>query len=346
MKYAKGFVMMIICAALALASGFKTYGAAQFFNAFEGVIQSIAEDGDVTMLTVDTTESQYKTVVINVFNDTFIIDNITGLALNPKALKAGEKICAYTSPVMTRSLPPQTSAIAIVANITDKPESVAKYMRVADVQENGDGSIKISSTDGMYVVTILPITPINHYGTNETAEITDIKAGSEIFVWFKIMTLSIPAQATADKVVLLDEPADTPKPNEQVSKYSGLKNFDKITINGRPFILDTASNIVMENGTVMVPLRSVFTPLGYVIEWDEATKTAAIYKKGITSSMQIGSKSYRYDPAERNSTAPVLLNEAPRLINGVTFVPIQYIELICGESSVSVKEGVLCITVK
>lgn len=159
----------------------------------QGEIQEISE-GQIRVLG----EGNYKDVVLHIQDNTYILNAHDGTPILFEDLKQGDVVTAYYGPALTRSLPPQGRAIALIVG-TPEEGSAGMYMKVGKLQENKNGGIRVLCTNNERLVAILPET---------FAQVADIKEGTELIVWYDVMTMSIPAQATATKVVLLPNRLD------------------------------------------------------------------------------------------------------------------------------------------
>lgn len=91
--------------------------------------------------------------------------------------------------------------------------------------------------------------------------------------------------------------------------------------------------VAHRNGQIMLPLRAVAEGLGYDVAWNNEGKAAIIRNGKIESTLTIGQNSYSYTNVEDGSaTEPVALASAPALINGTTYVPVQFFDLIASYS--------------
>jgi hypothetical protein len=117
------------------------------------------------------------------------------------SIKKGDKISVYASPISTFSLPPQSMAYVILANIQKK--APAKLIKVQEIANSENGSLKITDTDNQYVVGVTKDTV--YYAIQNKADCAWDSIEKGDYIWFgsEIMTMSIPAQITADRVVLL-----------------------------------------------------------------------------------------------------------------------------------------------
>ena len=274
---------------------------------------------------MDEAESE---VVLNISDDTVFIDNETGAPVSIDTLKEGDKICAYYSRNMTKSLPPQSAASYIITNILEE-KAIAKPLTVSEITKNEDGSIKVLSDDNMYLITIIPDNPISAFMTKQIVTIDDIKIGSRIFVWFDIMTLSLPAQSASDKTVVLPEINNI---QDDSIKDTYIEAPKMIEINGNALNLGN-NEIFLENGNIMVPLRAVSEALGYEVNWNNETKTVDIDNGVVKTSVQIGLDSYYKSSSKAlGLTAPLNYGASPVIVNGNTYVPINLFDLLSQES--------------
>ena len=126
---------------------------------------------------------------------TYIVKGAKGKLRNAEALKVGQEVVAYYSARMTRSLPPQAQAYAIIIGDVRK-EYIPQFFVVDQVQKAKDGSCVrvLNSTNDL-------IARIDKYACEDFAS---IKAGDKLLLWSNVMTMSLPGQTNAEKVVILN----------------------------------------------------------------------------------------------------------------------------------------------
>ncbi len=73
----------------------------------------------------------------------------------------------------------------------------------------------------------------------------------------------------------------------------------------------------IENGRILVPMRTIFESLDAVISWEPSTKTAIAVKDNINITISLGN-SIMYV-----SGSPVSLDTPPKAVNGQTLVPVR-----------------------
>ena len=115
-------------------------------------------------------------------------------------------------------------------------------MQVATVQKKSDGNNRALYTNGDMLITIR---------TEIFPQHNNVREGSELIVWYNMMTMSMPGQATAIKAVLL--PAQI-----KVHLGNGV-----ISANGKELPLDEGDNILVSGEKIMLPLRVIMENLGY-----------------------------------------------------------------------------------
>ncbi len=138
-------------------------------------------------------EGSRPQVAAVVDRDTYVVEGKSGRLRLPMALKVGQRVTAYYSANMTRSLPPQSHAMAIV--IGAPAEGSAAYFEVAQAALNADGSyVTLLNANNDLIATV---------DAAACSDFAKIKRGDKLLVWYDVMTMSLPAQTNASKVVLL-----------------------------------------------------------------------------------------------------------------------------------------------
>jgi len=130
----------------------------------------------------------------------YIVDSVSGMPMELEQRK-NDRVVAYYGPATTRSIPPQSNAVVIICNI---PEGfIAPTFGRVEAVERFNDHIKVMIDGGSIIVTIGRDTPISPFLTREIITIDTIDVGDELLMWYPIMAMSFPAQASADKVVRL-----------------------------------------------------------------------------------------------------------------------------------------------
>jgi uncharacterized protein YdeI (BOF family) len=139
-------------------------------------------------------EGNYPKIVARVGGDTYILNGRTGVRLTREDLKEGQEVTAYYSSRVTKSYPAEAAAYAFVRGPID--DGVGKFFRVASVKpsEDDDQAVVILNSNHDIKATIT---------RSACADYNLIQAGDALLLWYSAMTLSIPAETTADKALLL-----------------------------------------------------------------------------------------------------------------------------------------------
>lgn len=275
-----------------------TIEAPAYFTTY-GDITEVAEDY-IMVNTVDGQEIQFNTS-----ENTQVIDANTVLPLD-LANRETDKVAITYSNAMTLSLPPQAYAYAIIGNIkSDMGNPV--FTIVEEVKQGKDG-ITIVTENGSKEITVQVTAEISPYLTRNIVTLSDIKAGSNVLLWYDMMTMSIPAYATSEKVVVL--PGNVLEIAEET---------DALTVNGVEITLADDEIVYDNNGIEMLPLRTVAETLGFKVEWVHETQSIIVSKDTFTATVRIGTTEGGINRAR------LILETAPILYGGTkTYVPASF----------------------
>ncbi len=155
-------------------------------------VDAIGEDN----VTAKTAEGE--TIVFNVGEPTVIIDNESGELKTLEDIEVGSEIFVIHSLAMTRSIPAQSPAYVIATNVdSEDAETVAPTMFTVGSISEEEGTISLHDTLGNYIIRVSEESEF-------LSDITTINEGDTVLAWFGIMTLSMPAQAHADSIMVID----------------------------------------------------------------------------------------------------------------------------------------------
>ena len=189
--------------------------------------------------------------------DILCLDAVTGEAMDVEDLRDGEAVYAWAGPVMTLSLPPQATAILILANLP-ADYAAPQYYEIASVTPQAVIAIypappltytEVTATDGT-VLTITDEAALTARETGETVRLEDLVPGTRMVVWSD-------GQGRPERVLVLPYP------------YSGYLSCDAagtVLVSGRVL----SQKAVSADGTVLLPLRAVAEALGMTVSWDAA----------------------------------------------------------------------------
>ena len=249
------------------------------------------------------TEDAYSDVVLHVSEDTLILDAVSGAKKTFSDLKENETLYAYISPVMTLSLPPQTTAELILCNIP-ADFGVPNYMQVESVTALDKG-YDVLTSDAL-VLHLNGDTKLLANPNGTTTSLAEWKPGDMVLAWYDMVAESYPAQAWPTKVMVF--PGDY---NGSLSAAPG-----SLSINGKAIALDSTERPFVQNGRLMLPVRKVAETLGLDVQWNGKTREVSVSAGGTPLYViQIDSSTALVEGDMVISlTAPAVLK------NGVTFL--------------------------
>ena len=275
-----------------------TIAAPAYFTTY-GDITEVTEDY-IMVNTFDGQEIQFNTSI-----DTVVIDANTVLPMD-LANRESDKVAITYADAMTLSLPPQAYAYAIIGNIkADMGNPIFTIVEEVKSTENG---IIIVTEAGSKEITVPSSAEVAPYLTRNIVTLADIKAGSNVLLWYDMMTMSIPAYATSEKVVIL--PGNVLDMGEE---------DEGLMVNGVAITLLEDELVYDNNGVEMLPLRTVAEALGFKVEWVDETQSIIISKDAFTATIRIGT------PEGGINKARLVLETAPILYGGSkTYVPTSF----------------------
>lgn len=242
-------------------------------------------------------------IVLHISENTYLLDAVSGAPLDQE-LKVGDSVAAYYGPAVAASLPPQSTAVAIIANI---PQDMGFpfYAKVEGV-EPVEGGIKVTTDAGSRIITL----------TKDIIDVNAVKVDTELVLWYSMVTESIPFKGTARKAVLLNAENKTDK--MILSTQAGV-----VSINGKevPF----RDEIMYEKeGTIMLPVRLLAETLGYEVNWMPEMNAVELRREARSALLRIGSTEYGVNKMR------LVLAVAPEVKNGKTYVPSDFFEKALG----------------
>lgn len=205
MKMLKKILLVASCGAMLLAGG-----AVANANNLEDKalpvtkVQQAKAVQEVLFTTGEILEVQDNMVVVKgehnliaalITDETYLLNGKNGKAKKLSSFKVGKEVTVYHSPKMTRSIPAQTEAYAIV--LGDYDVDKGKFFKVDQVTLFEDGKyVSVLDSNHSLIATVDKKAYKNY---------EEIKAGDNLMVWYDMMTMSLPARTNAQKVVVLEK---------------------------------------------------------------------------------------------------------------------------------------------
>ncbi|NCB62599.1 MAG: copper amine oxidase N-terminal domain-containing protein [Clostridia bacterium] len=262
---------------------------------------SITEKGEGRITLKNSDESDpYHEIIVNITEDTMVLDAVTGASKTFADLKENETVYAYVGPAMTRSLPPIAGGVLVLCNIP-ADYGVPAYAEVQSVTVDENGNVS-ALTDADVILHLNKDTEISPYLTKNAVGLNDIQPGVRVLAWYDVVTLSLPAQATPTKVIVFPY------------SYEGYVALTEngITLNGGT---DFATKVT--EGKLLLPVRALAETLGCTVEWVNDTRSVVVSKgDAVIYTFAIGGGNVTLGESE------TALAVAPQLIDGVTYAAV------------------------
>lgn len=264
---------------------------------YYGTVDKIVrgEDGAATQLWM--TSERYGEYVMNLSEETLWIDSGNQTKDDPSDLKEGESLYVFHSAVVTASLPPQSSAIAVVRNIP-ADAGCAQYHEVESVSLK-DGKLTITTDNGGLLIYADSETGLSRYDSDKSLALADLQAGDRIMAWYYAVADSYPAQTNASHLMLLPEVQE-----EDTSVETGLLTR-----------ADLVTMLHEEAGKPVVNYAMQYSDVDQSAEYAEAVRWAS--SEGIVNGYDDGG--FRPDaPVTRQQLAVILYRYAQQQGQGFT----------------------------
>lgn len=233
-------------------------------------------------------------IVLILSDETILLDNQQASPVSVDDIKVGDTIYAYHDIMMTMSIPAQTPALAILTNLG---EGAIATLHMPEQAVRNDGTVSVLCDNGSIWVKTTADTIFQPYLTRQIVRAEDIRIGQPFLAWYDIVAESYPAQATANRVMIL--PADL---EERELSF---------TVDG-----DMAIGAKMVDGVPVVPARTTAEALGLKVGYRKDGKNAYITISNDSGelSMMLGEDAYRYTttvPGAVGATAPLSYGVMP-----------------------------------
>ncbi|MEG0970200.1 MAG: copper amine oxidase N-terminal domain-containing protein [Acidaminococcaceae bacterium] len=262
-----------------------------------GVILEIAEQ---SILVQGTGEVQKIRLIVA--PGTHLLKGNKGQSVPLTALQVGERVTTFYSKAMTRSIPPQSRAVAI---ITNGEAELVEYVRVSKILRQPE-QVQLFAED----LTI-------KVGVNANPYWAEIRVGDEVAVWYTPAAMTSPKEANASRAIVL---------NRQLPAMKLHLQAGVLAYQGKEYQLADTKEVFVSAGVTYVPLRSLGEALGYQVIWDHEAQAVELHK-GIQSFM-LSINDINYGKGKMR----IMLAATPLLVNNKTFVPLTFITQVMGQT--------------
>ncbi|GGA38950.1 stalk domain-containing protein [Psychrobacillus lasiicapitis] len=260
-----------------------------FMNA-SGVIKDVETKDGIVTLTVESEEKDPQITILKLNDDTLLFNSGSTKAVQKEAFQKGQHIDAYYD---------KNKPMILIYPAQITPELVIVH------DEEKIGSVKVSKFDKEFLSldnelklnigkeTILE----NEKG--EKIEKEDLH-GKELVVFYTITTRSIPAQTPPTKIIAINNLSPEMKDIQTVIEQDHF----------------------IQNGTKMIPLKTVGEHLGYVVLSYTRGNGNFLMLGNSSLIITVGDKTYSYNRSLRNFTEP------PVIKNNKTYVSEDILEVL------------------
>lgn len=309
-------------------------------------VSKINMDGEtVSSILVKTTDEQ--DIQLNLGADTLIVNNETGAAAALSDIKEGDKIYAYYSKAMTRSLPPQSACELILVGVGEN--TPASLHEVGTVSTNEEGMTEVLTVDGSMIIRMDDKTTYAPYKTKNIVTKADLTEGTRFLAWYDIVAMSYPGQAYTQKVVILpaaatEETATETQATRETEQTAAETTELTIVAGGKT--LEVKGE--MKDGVAVVPVRAAAEALGCTVSYEQKDGKEYVTVENDTRSMtlEIGTDNYVSTTKIEDAvgmTAPAQYGVAPYIVDGATYAAADLFKALVGFDVVT-EAGTVTIT--
>lgn len=326
-KFVSKLVPLALCAALITPAALATETGAPTENMPSGVVLDQASKpldqvsnpvsvqvwGTVTKLENGSIQVKNDStvgindIVLHISEDTLVLGATDGMPVALDDLKDGDMIYAYASPAMTRSLPPQSSALMILTNIP-ADFKVPAYYQVTDV---------ISISTLMSENNIINTTVETDQGVTLHFSLTDkldeegnrqyIQTDEVAFTPYLTKNVVGPQDLTPGTRILVWSDYEGNPTNVMVFPY-GYNGFVKVYETGDVMVNDQIISGTAQKGQddiLRLPVRAVAEAAGLTVTWDNATRSLGVQNQNETLfTYTLGGEAARVQDDEMILVAP------------------------------------------
>lgn len=289
------------------------------------ITQIHEEQGEAVSIWAEGVDGQ--TTIYTLSDETAFLDSGNGVKMDVSQLKEGDGVYFYHKPIMTMSIPPQTPTEAVVGNL---PMDVAcAHLHTAENVGISQEGARITTEDGSLILSVEQDAFVTNYADGKETDLSKLDAGERFFTWYEAVAESYPAQASVNRVVILEEGAA----EEPDTQETGAKVVFQ-------------EEIVTKNDVSYIPLRQAADGLGLSLTWNGEERTAVLRSEMRAMRLTEGQDLYTSTAAQEGMigmTAPLELGAAPFIdSDGKMYVPAEAFRAFVGYT-VTEQDGTVTI---
>lgn len=311
-------------------------------------VSKINMDGETVSSILVKTEDE-QGIQLNLSADTLVVNNETGVAAALSDIKEGDKIYAYYSKAMTRSLPPQSACELILVNVGDN--TPASLHEVGTVTTNEEGMTEVLTADGGMIIRMDDKTTYAPLKTKNIVTAADLTEGTRFLAWYDIVAMSYPGQTYTQKVVILPAAAEQTAETSETAEARSETEQTAPETTELAIVTDGKTLEVkgeMQNGVAVVPVRAAAEALGCTVSYEQKDGKEYVTIENETRSMtlEIGTDNYVSTTKIENATgmtSPAQYGVAPYIVDGTTYAAADLFKALVGFDVVT-EAGTVTIT--
>ena len=167
--------------------------------------------------------------------------------------------------------------------------------------------------------------------TEENALTKEDIDGKKLMVFYTFATMSIPAQTTPEKIVVLAD-------DEEAAEEEVTVEETNVTYTVKE------ESIIKDGGLTTLPLREAAEGLGYEVGWDDTLKKITVGTVPMGVNFVLGVNEYN-----KARMTPFTLEKAPELVIfgdfGVTYVPASFFTEVLGGEIAENEDGTVTLSI-
>ena len=252
-------------------------------------------------------EAPLSDVILNVDEETLVLDAVTGEELSFDQVEKDDVIYAYVGAAMTMSLPPQAYAQMILCNIP-ADFGVPSLEQIQSITACGEGyDVRVDEE------TVLHMEKDVELLASESVEepaLESLKPGDMLLTWRQTEEASCEAQGAVSKAMVF------------AGEYAGWLYAapGKLSVSGQDVTLAVGEEPFIQGEKLMVPLRLVVEAQGGKVTWDRESRTAQVADQDGNAlyCLAVDESTYTREEGEAlNLMVPAVLRD------GTTFLAVE-----------------------
>ena len=266
-------------------------------------------------LTVRSVKDDEDIIVLNLSEETIIVDAVTGLPASI-ADRETDRVKAYHAIFTTMSMPPQSPALVIAINLPEDNYSPSYHIIEAVKEYNGD-TLLLTVQNGERTIRLNRETTITPHLTRQYIAPEHLKVGDGLLFWYAYAG----GEVTADKVIFLHSVPQAEYKAEYVENgYEYDYPTEKYTEPSYSTV-ESTKNIaepgtgVMRNGIEFFPVRKLAESAGFNVAWDAAISSAVLTYNTTVVTVANNATTYYVNGAPNTLPAAVII------VDGVMYAP-------------------------